>query len=222
MRLALAALFVIATAMPAGAGQLADPPAAGPERGGSSRVIWGPTGRLLAPGETTVTTYQLFVVPAVQVGITSRFQLGIGAPAYRSVLIAPKVKVYSRGASERSSLRTDIAAGVAHAWVPGVGGGGYAYVATTYGTIDAAVTVTGGVFYDSSGATKPVLAVGGERRLSPRVVWITDNHFTRDGVLTAGGFRITGPNKSVDFVLGWLIADEGIAPLPMLNIGWKY
>ena len=34
-----------------------------------------------------------------------------------------------------------------------------------------------------------------------------------------GGIR---PNKSVDFVLGWLIADEGVAPLPMLNIGWKY
>jgi hypothetical protein len=222
MRLALAALFVIATAMPARAGQAADLPAPVPERGGSSRVIWGPTGRLLAPGETTVTTYQLFVVPAVQVGITSRLQLGIGAPIYRGVLIAPKVKVYSRGGSDRSSLRTDIAAGVAHAWLPGIGGGGYAYVATTYGAIDAAVTLTGGMYYDSSGATKPVLAVGGERRLSPRVVWITDNHFTSDGVLAAGGFRLTGPNKSVDFVLGWLITEHGVAPLPMLNVGWKY
>ena len=211
MKSSLGLLLLLTTAAPA---------LAQSTEGGSSRVIWGPSGRLLSPGETTVTTYQVFVVPAVQIGITPRFQLGVGTPFFRGVLIAPKVQVYSSAAAD--GLRTDIAAGVAHAWLPGIGGGGYGYIATTYGTSDTAITITGGVVYDSAGTRKPVLAVGGERRLSPRVVWITDNHFTGDGVLTAGGFRFTGPNKSVDLVLGWMITEHGISPLPMLNIGWKY
>jgi hypothetical protein len=106
--------------------------------------------------------------------------------------------------------------------MPGIGGGGYGYVASTFGTNEASVTVTGAAVYDVDGRTQPVLSVGAERRLSPRVIWITENYVTGGGVMTAGGFRIAGPNKAVDLVMGWLINEHGVAPLPMLNIAWKY
>lgn len=211
MRLRIAFVLVLVAASPALA-QPADP--------GSSRLVWGPTGRLVAAGETTVTTYQLFAVPTVQVGVTSKFQMGFGTPIYRSVLLSPKLQLYSSRAADPSSRRTDVAGGVVHVWIPGVGAGGYGYVAATHGKPDAAVTVSGGVVYGDG--RHAIVSVGGERRLSPRVVWITENYFTREGVMTSGGFRIAGPNKSVDLVLGWLITEQGIAPLPVLNIGWRY
>jgi hypothetical protein len=213
MRSCAALIVLVGFATPAAAqSTTTDPPA---ERGGSARVIWGPSGRLLAPGQATVTTYQLFMVPVVHVGVTSRFQLGVGAPIYRGVLLAPKVQVFQRDG-------VAVAAGVSHAWMPGIGGGGYGYVASTFGTNEASVTVTGGAVYDVDGRTQPVLSVGAERRLSPRVIWITENYVTGGGVMTAGGFRIAGPNKAVDLVMGWLINEHGVAPLPMLNIAWKY
>jgi hypothetical protein len=215
MRFGAMLLLVLGAAVPSWAGQApAEPPAGEIGRGGSSRLIWGPTGRLLAPGHTTVTTYQLFAVPVVQTGLTSRMQLGIGAPFYYSLLVAPKFQVVSRG-------KLDVAAGAAHVWAPG-GNGGYGYVASTYGRDDAAITMTAGVVYDSSGVTAPAVTIGGERRLSPRVVWITENYLSPGGVMTAGGFRITGPNKTVDLVLSWLITEDGVLPMPILNIGWRY
>lgn len=214
MRWSAAIVILFGLSTPVAAQSVVEPPAV-PGPGGSARVIWGPSGRLLAPGQTTFTTYQLFMVPVVHAGITSRFQLGIGAPIYRGILVAPKVQVFQRG-------KTAVAAGIIHGWLPGIAGAGYGYVASTYGTADGAVTVTGGMVYDGEGRTEPVLSLAGERRLSPRTVWITENYVTRAGVMTAGGFRIAGPNKAVDFVMGWLITDHGVAPMPMMNIAWKY
>ena len=214
MRYLLSTLLLLVGTATVVAGQEASAPRDDARQGGSSRLIWGPTGRMLAPGHTTVTTHQLFVVPVVQVGVTSRLQMGIGTPFFRGVLIAPKVQVLTRG-------KTAMAAGVAHVWMQGAGTGGFGYVATTYGTADAAVTVTGAMLYGDDERT-PLLSVGGERRLSPRVVWITENHISRGGVVTSGGFRITGPNKTVDLALAWSITEQGVFPMPLLNIGWRY
>src|SRR5262245_12833306 len=114
MRLCAVPFILLCLATPALAGQSpGDQPPPSDDDRGSARVIWGPSGRLLAPGQTTVMTYQLFMVPVVHVGITSRFQLGVGTPLYRGVLVAPKVQVFQRG-------RTAVAAGVAQAWLPGI------------------------------------------------------------------------------------------------------
>jgi hypothetical protein len=193
----------------------ADLPPAGDA--GSTRLIYGPTGRVLEPGRGHMTVFGLFSVPTLHVGVTPRFQVGFGAPFYRSGLLAPKVQLLQRG-------RTSVAAGVVHVWIPGAdGSGGYAYVAATYGERDGAVTVVGGRFYST--AREPgayVVSIGGERRLSPKVVWITENHVTRGGVFTSGGFRRHGPRRYVDFIMGWVISEHGVAPVPMLNAGWWF
>jgi hypothetical protein len=172
-----------------------------------------------APNTGQLVGYGAFLFPVMQAGLTRRVSLGLGTPAATLfcgcvpvVLVAPKVQLVNRSALA-------VAAGSAHVITSGADGG-YAYLVSTVGSADAALTLGVGRLYARGGGTT-VLTIGAERRLTPRVVWVTENYAHRHGVMTSGGFRVHGSHWSVDLALGWFIHD-GVFVAPMLNVARSF
>jgi hypothetical protein len=158
----------------------------------TSRLVIGPTGRMLAPGEGYVSFDAVFVA-TVQVGVSQHFSMGGGALIIpiampRPMWLTPKVQLYG-------SDRLNIAAGVIHMFIPGGMRTGFAYTVGTIGGHEKSVTIGGGALYvddvdDRRGpGSVPVVVVGGERRVSPRASFITENYLGRHGGLLTGGVR---------------------------------
>lgn len=194
------------------------PPEASPATAPASRLIFGPTARMPAVGGGHLVGFQAYSLTMAQVGLTPRVAINIGAPITpvicgcgAAIVVAPKVQVVNHG-------RTTVATGLVHLWQFEGGYGGYGYVVATHGTKDAAVTVGTGALYAAGGETKPLVSFGAERRLGSRGVWVTENYFSADGVMTSGGFRVHGTHWSVDLALGWLIHDGSVLPLPFVNV----
>ena len=173
----------------------------------TSRLVIGPTGRMLAPGQGYVAFDGLFMA-TVEVGLTRQFSMGGGTflvplGAAHPFWITPKIQLYG-------SDRTNIAAGVVHMSIPGEARSGYAYTVGTVGGLDASLTIGGGVLYvddadDRHGpAFAPVMVVGGERRYKPRVSFVTENYLGPHGGLISGGFRWRFTN--------WQVNLGGVAP----------
>ena len=196
----------------------AAPPEPSPATAPASRLIFGPTARMPAPGTGHLVGYQGYTLTMIQVGLTPRVAISAGAPITpvfcgcgAAVVVAPKVQLVNRG-------RTTVATGLVHLWALGDGNAGYGYVVATHGTRDAAVTVGTGAVYEHGGDSTFVVSFGAERRLGSRGVWVTENYFSPDGVMTSGGFRVHGTHWSVDLALGWLIRDGSLLPLPVVNV----
>jgi hypothetical protein len=189
-----------------------------PAHAPASRLVLGPTARLPAPNTGQLVGFFAYGFPAMQFGISPRVGLTLGTSAFSAlclcgpmILVAPKVQLASRG-------RTTLAGGVAHLFMPGdERGRGYTYVVSTYGSTDNAVTIGGGAFY-GDGATAAVVTIGAERRLSPRVVWVTENYIARRRVMTSGGFRVHGTHWGVDMALAWFIGGGQLTLAPVLNV----
>ena len=147
---------------------------------------------MLAPGQVTIAGYGAFI-PTVQVGVSRRFSVGAGtlpvstgAPSW-PFWITGKVQVYSGEA-------TQVAAGLVTASVIGSGTGGFAYVVSTTGTADGSYTIGALVGFlatdDGSGVALPMIQIGGERRLGPRVTFVTENVIGRYGATLMTGVRL--------------------------------
>ena len=148
---------------------------------------------MLAPGQGYIAFDAGPFMATVQVGVTSKFEMGGGTifvptGGAHPFWATPKVQVYDDG-------HTSVAAGVIHLFVPGEGRGGLAYTVGTIGSLNASTTIGGGVFYgddsnDRHGPSiSPVLLVGGERRFKPRVSFMTDNYLGPQTAFISAGFR---------------------------------
>ena len=178
-----AALFLI----PAKASAQADVAASD-----TSRLVIGPTGRMLAPGQGYVT-FDGILVATLQVGVTRQFSMGGGTLLFPTgsahpMWVTPKVQLYG-------SDRVNVAAGVIHMFIPGEARSGFAYTVGTIGGVEASMTIGGGVLYGDDtddrarAAVAPVMVAGGERRVSPRVSFVTENYLGAHGGLLSGGVR---------------------------------
>jgi hypothetical protein len=158
----------------------------------TSRLVIGPTGRMLVPGQGYVT-FDGLLVATVQVGVTRQFSMGGGTLLFPTgsshpMWVTPKVKLYGRD-------RVNVASGVIHMVVPGEWRQGFAYTVGTIGGVEASMTIGGGVLYADDTddrarpAIAPVMVAGGERRVSPRVSFVTENYLGPHGGLLSGGVR---------------------------------
>lgn len=169
-----------------------------PEDVSDTRLMIGSTARVLRRGEVYVDLLNLFL-PSVQVGVSDRFSVGIGAPVIPfivtpadAVWFTPKVQVF-RG------RRTQAAVGLIHAAGFGIHGG-LAYGAITRGSSDAGVTVglglpyVGGRVYGST----PSTLIGGERRINARMKVMTENYVMRGQTMLSGGVRFMRRRRTLD------------------------
>jgi hypothetical protein len=192
---------------------------------GSTRLLFSAGGRSLPKGDSYFGLTD-GVVPFYQVGLTDRFSLGFGSPVvtmlggYPVAWLTPKYQVLRR--PEQS-----VAVGVVQLIAPGAGGSGLAYVASTFGSANDSVSISGvwayGKGVDDFGAPDAII-VGGEHRSSPRVTVVTENYITRFGFIPSVGVRIAGRknrNISTELIGVFPMTSGGILFAPVVNVVWQ-
>ena len=175
----------------------------------ASKLFYAPTGRVLKRGDVYVAVDAL-TIGVVHVGVTDRFSIGVGRPLLlNTTWITPKFQIYEND-------RAAVATGVLHLFAPGFGSGGVAYGVTTIGSRDDAFTAGMGWFYgkddDGLHVGVPVLIVGGERRMTKRSKFITENYVFNGGAVLSAGGRIMRRHTSVE--LGGMFVFAGNAAFP--------
>jgi len=201
-----------------------------PPNPNETRLLFAPTGRMLKPGEGYYSNTYLFLQQFAG-GMTSRFTLGGGFSLIPSddfsdniFYVTPKLGIYN-------SERTNVAVGVLAAIVPGEdtdGTFGIAYGVATFGTPDAQLTTGAGFGYAQGRfAQDPVLMVGGEKRLSRRTAFISENYIfptaEESNNIVSYGLRFFGDRLSVDFALLNTLGDEAVFPgVPYVAFAVKF
>ena len=174
-----------------------------------SKLFYAPTGRVLKQGEVYVAIDALSI-GVVRAGVTDRFSIGVGRPLWANTTwITPKFQIYEND-------RAAVATGVLHLFAPGFGMGGVGYGVATIGSRDNAVTAGMGWFYGKDGdgvhVGVPMVIVGGERRMTRRSKFITENYLFEGGAVMSAGGRILRRNVSVE--LGGMFVFAGDAAFP--------
>ena len=161
----------------------------------TTRLFFAPTGRTLGRGEGYFADHQV-VLGSVAVGLTDRVTIGGGSfivPNSGFWFVTPKVGIV-RGE------KVNVSAGML---LGGVGDetGGIGFVAGTYGGEDHNVTfAVGNAFAGTKLAQSQVYMLGGERRVSRRLSFVTEN-YVMPGLakpLLSYGARVLGEKISVD------------------------
>jgi hypothetical protein len=188
-----------------------------------TRLFFAPTGRSVARGEGYFGVYEL-LLPFVQVGLTDRISIGAGTPLFfgggveHPFWVTPKLQVYEQGPAS-------VAVGVLHFMNVGDGNFGIGYAVATFGSPDAALT--GGVGYayaryeQDSDATV-IGMVGGERRLTRRLKFITENYLWSGGGILSGGVRFLGERLSADVGIFAPVGAGTSFAAPVLNFVWRF
>jgi hypothetical protein len=156
------------------------------------------------------------------VGVTDRFSIGGGTPLVFGsgdvpVWLTPKCQILS-------TEKADVSVGVMHFMNIGDASAGIAYGVMTYGTTDSAVTIgVGHTYVSNEGYTggASVLMVGGERRVSRGLKFVTENYFASGGGMVSGGIRFMGERLSADLGLISPLNAGGFFAAPMVNFVWK-
>lgn len=199
-----------------------------PRDDNTTRLFFAPTGRSLPKGQGYVGVFE-FLMPFVQVGLTDRISVGAGTPLIfgieggRPFWVTPKVQLLDR-------RHTKLAAGLLHFLNSGTDGDfGIAYGVATIGNGDSAATFGVGYAYardagDDHGDGRAVVAmVGGERRVSRRVKFMTENYvWEGGGGLLSAGVRFLGERLSADLGLVVPLNAEEFVAFPVVNFVWVF
>jgi hypothetical protein len=187
-----------------------------------TRLFFGPTARSLKKGEGYVGSF-FYIMPTVQVGITDRLSIGGGTPLVFGggefpIWVTPKFQIYD-------SPKAAVAVGALHFLNIDDHSMGIAYAAGTFGSRDDAVTVGVGWAYASNNRSdegSAVVMIGGERRASRRIKWITENYIWNGGGFVSGGVRFLGESLSADLGLVSPLGIDELFVFPVMNFVWKF
>ena len=201
-----------------------------PEDPNSTRLFFGPTGRVLRKGEGYISNHWIFLVDGYA-GITDRFTLGGAMSILPSdnilknnvYFISPK---FALTQSERLNTAVGVWVGAApfSKEVGAVNSFGIAYGVATWGGRDGTITFGGGYgFAEGKLARNPVVMLGGTRRISRRVSLVTENWLfpNVNHPLISGGIRTHGENLSWDFGL-ITVPGSGNVLVPWFGAAWKF
>jgi len=184
----------------------------------ASRLFGGPTARAVRHRDGYVALHQI-AFPSVQIGITDRLSVGAATlliPVFddQPFAVTPKLQLIRRD-------RVQVAAGTIHLMNVDDNDLGIGYAVATIGSRDTAGTVGLGFGYNGHEG-RPVLLLGGERRVSRRVKWISENWiWGGDAGFVTGGARVFGERFAVDLGVmvplgvGWFVA-------PVVSLAWSF
>ena len=223
----VAVLLLCATVATA---QTTDGQPVAPGAPGGTRLLFGPSGRMLEPGRGYVTFDGLWLA-SVNVGVTPWLSMGGGMPVIPAAeggppfWVIPKARLLSRGA-------TSIALCAVHAVIGDEGRLGALYLVSTTGTAERSFTIGGALAYfhddndtgeDYTGAG-PALLVGGERRIHPRWSFVTENYLHIEGAIISAGLRLHRRRFIADFgaVAPSVFADGVMDVFPTVSLGWRF
>jgi len=205
-----------------------------------TRLLFGPTGRMLEAGEGYVGVFELFL-PFVSFAVTDYLTVAGGTPIVPEGI--GRVWYFAPKAGGSIGERTSIAGGVFGILETGNISDdfetlGVAYAVATHGTEDRALTA--GVGFGFAGGdveSRPAFLLGGETRISPRIKLLTENYLityrafnftgaeerTLAASLLSLGVRFIGERLSADAGVGAFIGDdENFCCLPLVNFVYNF
>ncbi len=206
-----------------------------PENPHSSRLLFAPTAIPLRKGEGYFADFWIFLVSTAY-GVTDRFTLGAGGTLFPGAhlddnlaFLLPKYAVVNR-----PTFTFSLGALMAHVpWSDSDSKSsnsfGILYGVATKGSRENNLTLGAGWGYHGGElSAKPILTVGGQRRVSKRIALISENWifpFSRDGgALVTYGVRVLGERMAVDLAFaGTVSSDGGTFPiLPLVGLAVKF
>jgi hypothetical protein len=175
-----------------------------PEDPSRTRLFFAPTGRMLRQGELYFADAYVFF-PSLQGGVTDRFTIGGGMSLFPGLgldaqlfYITPKVGVYA-------SPNVNVAVGALVAGAKDLSDEspvGIGYGVATFGGEDGSVTTGIGYgFARHSTSSTALIMVGGQRRLSRSIAFVTENYAVAQSdseIGYSGGLRFMGEKLAVD------------------------
>lgn len=188
----------------------------------ATRLFFAPTGQMLKKGEGYFADYELFF-PGVAYGITDNISIGGGVSIFPAGLdeqiyfVTPKV-----GMSFGEQVH--LAAGLLVAGTSG-GTGGVGYAVGTLGDGDASGTI--GLGYGFAGGdieSKPLVMLGGEKRISRRLALVTENYLlpiSEDNLVYSFGVRFMGEKLTTDLAI-FNVSGSGVIGLPYVDFVFRF
>ncbi|MDP6042304.1 MAG: hypothetical protein QGG64_27390 [Candidatus Latescibacteria bacterium] len=198
----------------------------------ATRLFFAPTGRMIKQGKGYFSDYYLFF-PGFSYGLTDRFTLGGGVSIFPGVdmndqlfFITPKL-----GLVQNESVQFALGALIVRVpgddgWDDDPEGAGILYGVTTFGNPDASLTLGLGYgFVGGNLAERPMVVVGGEKRLTRRMSFVSENWIYPgiDEPLISYGLRFFGKRLSVDLAFLNIVGEEAIFPgVPYIDFVFQF
>jgi len=182
----------------------------------ATRLYFAPTARMLKQGEGYFSDYYLFF-PGISYGITDNVTIGGGISLIPWIGIDKQLFYFTPKVGLKATKNFNFATGALIIKVPDSSDDdspivGILYGVSTFGTPDGSITAGIGYgFVGSDLAEKPMFMIGGEKRLSRRMAFVTENWILPgvDQPLISYGMRFMGEKMSFDLAL-WNILSEDI------------
>ena len=203
-----------------------------PEDPNATRLFFAPTARMLKKGEGYVANHWLFFMDGYG-GITDRFTLGGTMTLFptdnflknNAYFISPKI-----GVTQGESFNTAVGAWIGGAPFSSDAGAvntfGIAYGVATWGGPDASLTLGGGYgFAEGKMARNPMAMIGGTRRLSRHVAFVTENWIApneQQHPLVSAGIRILGEKVTWDLGAVTVLGTSSTVFVPWIGAAWKF
>jgi hypothetical protein len=188
----------------------------------STRLFFAPSGQMLKKGEGYFADYELFF-PGFAYGVTDNISIGGGVSLFPTSVedqvyyLTPKV-----GMSFGDQIH--VSAGLLFAGTSN-GTGGVGYGVGTYGDGDASITVGGGWgFAGGDIASKPLVMLGGEKRISRRIALVTENYLLpidENNVVYSFGVRFMGEKLTTDLAL-FNVSGSEIIGFPFVDFVFRF
>jgi hypothetical protein len=184
----------------------------------TTRLYFSPTGRMLKQGDGYFADYMVFF-PSVAYGITDNINIGGGVTIVPGIDFDDQVFYFTPKIGLSTSSKTSIAAGALILALPEIDNEspivGILYGVGTFGESDASITAGLGYgFVEDEIADKPLVMVGGEKRISRRISLVSENWIFPgvDDPVISYGFRFFGEDISVDLALFNILGDDAFFP----------
>lgn len=199
------------------------------ENPNTTRLYFAPTGRMLKKGSGYFSDYLLFF-PGIAYGLTDNVTIGGGVSLFPGVDFDEQIVYFTPKIGLKATGNTSIAAGALIISLPDIGGDsptvGILYGAGTFGGLDGSLTTGLGFgFVDGDFSDRPLFMMGGEKRLSRRISFVSENWFLPgvDNPLISYGFRFFGEDLSVDLALLNVFGDDMFFPgLPWMDFIFNF
>ncbi len=197
----------------------------------NTRLYFAPTARNLKKGEGYFADY-FFVFPGIAYGVTDNITIGGGMSIIPGVDIPDQLFYFTPKIGGEISKDLNVAVGALVATVPdsfdsdAPTTAGIFYTVGTYGTPDASVTA--GIGYGYVGdefADRPMVMVSGEKRLSRRISFVTENWMVPgvDNLIISYGVRFFSESLSVDLGLVNILGEDTFFPgIPYIDFVYNF
>ena len=197
----------------------------------NTRLYFGPTARNLKKGEGYFADY-FFLFPGIAYGVTDNITIGGGMSIIPGIDISDQLFYFTPKIGGEISKNLNVAIGALIVTVPDSldddvpNTAGIFYTVGTYGTPDASVTAGIGYGYvEDEFADRPMVMVGGEKRLSRRISFVTENWMVPgvDNLIISYGVRFFGESLSVDLALVNILGEDSVFPgVPYIDFVYNF